>query len=296
VKSNAGLGRVCAGKARLCTCPAHGLVTILPLLLLLLGSVSCNLPENEGSLPSPGLAQAHTQITSLIPTITSTSTHTPSLSPTLTPTSTPSSTPTFTPTPTFTFTPTFTPTPTATLSPTYAILRGQVLELSNCRYGPGAPYLYKYALIEGSNLEVIGRNDLGTWILIRAIGGTNPCWVKASLMDVKGDVKTVAPTYIPLPASPYYSPISGVSVYRDGQDVVISWNPFSLRAGDETASPPYLLEAWHCLEGQLIFTPIGSYTETIRIKDEAGCTEASHGRVYLVEKHGYTRAVEIPWP
>jgi hypothetical protein len=115
-------------------------------------------------------------------------------------------------------------------------------------------------------------------------------------MDVKGDVMAVAPTYIPLPASPYYAPLSGVSAYREGQDVVISWNPFALRAGDETASPPYLVEAWVCLEGQLVFTPIGSYTETVRIKDEAGCSEVSHGRVYLVEKHGYTRAVEIPWP
>jgi len=171
-----------------------------------------------------------------------------------------------------------------------------VLELSNCRYGPGAPYLYKYALIEGSNLEVMGRNDLGTWILVRAIGGTNPCWVKATLMDVKGDVMSVAPTYIPLPASPYYAPLSGVTASREGQEVTISWNPASLRAGDETASPPYLVEAWVCENEQLVFTPVGSYAATVRLIDKEGCTEASHGRVYLVEKHGYTKSVEVPWP
>lgn len=143
---------------------------------------------------------------------------------------------------------------------------------------------------------MIGRNDLGTWILVQAIGGSNPCWVKASLMEVKGDVMTVAPTYIPLPSSPYYAPLTGVTASRDGDEVVISWNPVALRAGDETASPPYLVEAWLCQEGQLIFTPLGSYTETVRLHDEPGCAEASRGRVFLVEKHGYSKSVDVPWP
>jgi len=41
-------------------------------------------------------------------------------------------------------------------------LRGQVLVHSSCHYGPGAPYLYKYGLVPGSNLEVIGRTDSGS--------------------------------------------------------------------------------------------------------------------------------------
>jgi hypothetical protein len=231
-----------------------------------------------------------------IPDSTSTATHPP----TATSSPTPSQTvvPTLTPTASATHTPTRTisPSPTNTLKPTYSILRGQVLEISNCRYGPGAPYLYKYALIEGSNLEVIGRNDLGTWILVQAIGGTNPCWVKATLLEVKGDVMSVAPTYIPLPGSPYYAPLTGVKASREGQEIIISWNSVSLRAGDETASPPYLVEAWVCVNGRLIFTPVGSFAATVRLVDESGCAEASHGRVYLVEKHGYTKPVEISWP
>ncbi len=168
--------------------------------------------------------------------------------------------------------------------------------LSNCRYGPGAPYLYKYALIAGSNLEIIGRNDLGTWILVRAIGGNNPCWVKASLMKIKGDVMNVAPTTIPLPQSPYYGPVSGVSALREKEDVVISWKPVYLRPGDDSEQYPYLVEAWVCSQGRLVFTPVGSYENIVSIRDEAGCTQASHGRVYAVEKHGYTKWVEIPWP
>ncbi len=183
-----------------------------------------------------------------------------------------------------------------TITPTYAILRGRVLQLSNCRYGPGAPYLYKYALIEGSNLEVIGRNDLGTWILIQAIGGNNPCWVKASLLKLNGDVMSLAPTYIPLPQSPYYGPLTGVSAVREGNEVILSWNPLYLRAGDDSEQFPYLVEAWLCQNGEMTFTPIGSYETIVNVLDEPGCSEPSHGRVYGVEKHGYTRFVEIPWP
>lgn len=230
------------------------------------------------------------------------------LTPYFTATAVPSSLPalTYTPTPVSSETPaqTFTPgisssptgTSTATPIPTYVILHGEVLALSNCRYGPGAPYLYKYALIEGSNLEVIGRNDLGTWVLVRAIGGKNPCWVKASLMKIKGDVINVAPTYIPLPQSPYYGPVKGVSAVRKGDEVIISWNPVHLRAGDNSEQFPYLIEAWVCTQGRLVFTPVGSYSPTINIHDESGCSQPSHGRLFAVEKHGYTKWIEIPWP
>jgi len=182
------------------------------------------------------------------------------------------------------------------VTPTYAILRGKVLQRANCRYGPGAPYLYKYGLVVGSNLEVFGRNDAGTWILIRAIGGTNPCWVKASLMEVKGDVMAVEPTDIPLPQSPYYPPLTGVSAARIGDEVSVSWHAFQLRLGDETASAPYLLEAWVCQGGSQVFVPLGSYQNAVKVVDESGCSEPSHGRVFGVEKHGYTRWVEVPWP
>jgi len=206
-------------------------------------------------------------------------------------------------TPTLTDAPTGTPTPadtaTPTITPTYAILRGQVIpEHVNCRYGPGAVYLYKYGLVGGSNLEIIGRNDLGTWILIQAIGGNNPCWMKAEFMDIKGAVLAVAPVdpHVILPWSPYYAPLTGVSATRVGNTVTVSWSPLVLRAGDEADPVPYVVEAWVCQEGQLVFTPVGSFPSAVEIVDESGCTEPSHGRVLAAEKHGYTWPVEIPWP
>jgi hypothetical protein len=186
--------------------------------------------------------------------------------------------------------------PLPTVTPTYAILRGKVLVRANCRYGPGAPYLYKYGLVPGSNLEIIGRTDSGSWILIQAIGGKNPCWVKASLMDVKGDVMAVQPTYIPLPASPYYGPLKGVSARRDGNTVTVFWSPLSLRAGDDSEQTPYVIEAWVCRAGEIVFTPVAAYGSAVEIQDETGCSEPSHGRITAAEKHGYTPFVEIPWP
>lgn len=187
-------------------------------------------------------------------------------------------------------------TKTATLTPTYAILRGEVLERANCRYGPGWPHLYKYGLPAGSNLEVIGRIPDGSWILVQAIGGSNPCWLKATLMDVDGDVMSVEPTLLALPPSPYYGALVGVSAARDGDQVTITWRDRQLRAGDETASPQYLVEAWVCAGGLLKYVVTGTDWNQVVFRDEQGCAEASYGQVYLVEKHGYSRPAEIPWP
>jgi hypothetical protein len=205
----------------------------------------------------------------------------------------PTNTPTLSPTIPARKTPTQTLTPS--LTPTYAILRGIVLEQSNCRYGPGAAYLYKYGLYKDNTLEIIGRNETGTWILVQAIGGNNPCWLKASLMNVRGDVMTLAPGSLHLPESPYYGPVTGVASVRNGEIVIISWNPLILRAGDDSEQYPYLIEAWVCRAGQLIFVPIGSWATSVDVRDEPGCSEPSHARLYGVEKHGYTAWVTIPW-
>ena len=222
--------------------------------------------------PSPSITQP----------VPETATPSPSSAATLVPSDSP------TPTASFTFAP--------SLTPTYAILRGSVLEQANCRYGPGAAYLYKYGLYPGNNIEIIGRNDTGTWIVIQTIGGTNPCWIKASLLDISGDVMSVAPAELPLPMSPYYGPLTGVYAERHGNEVIISWNPMELRAGDDSLQYPYLVEAWLCQNGRLTFNAIGSWETMVTVQDDPVCAERSHARVYGVEKHGYTLWVTVPWP
>jgi len=148
---------------------------------------------------------------------------------------------------------------------------------------------------------VIGRLDDAHWIQVQAIGGDNPCWVKASLMEVKGDVFTIEPVYpdkAPLPISPYYVPLSGVYATRLKNRITIRWHSQNLRAGDEENenSPLYVAEIWACEDGQIKFTPYGLWYEELVITDETGCSEPSHGRVYFAEKHGYAGPTEIEFP
>ncbi len=246
--------------------------------------------------PTPGLQVTFVFEVTPSPTATETSTEVPPSE-----TASPSPTASETPTPAPTFTPLPTETPTVTAVPTYAILRGDVLVQANCRYGPGQPYLYKYGLYRGYRMEITGRNDAGTWIYVRAIGGHNPCWVKASLLEINGDVMGLEPLYpgkAPLPRSPYYPPLTGVRATRSGDQVRITWTGVTLRAGDEESptSPLYVVEVWTCQGGQLLFTPIGAYDNVATVIDEPGCRAPSHGRVFLAEKHGYAGPTEVPWP
>ena len=199
--------------------------------------------------------------------------------------------------PTATLTPTFTP----TVMPTYAVLRAEVLQRANCRYGPGAPYLYKYGLVVGSNMDVIGRLDDASWVELQAIGGNSPCWVKTEFVDVKGDVFSVEPVYpdkAPLPVSPYYGPLTLRAVSRSDDQVTIEWYGQTLRAGDEeyTGAPLYLVEVWACENGEFKFTPYGLSFEVLTVTDQAGCDQPSHARLYFSEKHGYGGPTIVEFP
>jgi hypothetical protein len=157
-------------------------------------------------------------------------------------------------------------------------------------------YLYKFGVYPGYVMDIIGRTEVGDWVVVQAIGGTNPCWVKASLIDIRGDVMTVPPTYLELPRSPYYYPPTGVEATRDGTTVTVSWYAIKLRAGDDSLQTPYVVEAWVCVDGQIVFTPVGSWGTQAEVTDEPGCSEPSHAQLLAAEKHGYTAPVEIPWP
>lgn len=160
-------------------------------------------------------------------------------------------------------------------------------------------YLYLYGLLEGANQEIIGRNDDGSWLLTRSRGDNKSCWVKASLMDINGDPLTapiIHPDDYNLPKSPFYGPLTNVSARREGNEVIISWSPLILRAGDDSLQTPYVLQVWVCRNGQIVMQSIGSYQTVVSVTDEPGCSEPSRGRITAAEKHGYTKFVEIPWP
>lgn len=237
---------------------------------------------------------------SVLPTITRTPTLSPSPTITVLPSLPVTKTATASNTPTETITPTVEPSVTFTPDPTYVVLRGIVNQPRvNCYYGPSKAYLYKYGLLKGNRLDIIGYMPDTGYIEVRAIGGDNPCWMNLEFMDVQGDIKNVEPVdplKVKLPWSPYYPALTFARAERNGHEVTVSWSPLVLKAGDDSEQEPYLLEAWVCRDGELKFTPVGAYQNGTTVIDEPGCAEHSHARVYGVEKHGYTKYLMFDWP
>ena len=212
----------------------------------------------------------------------------------------PSATATATAPPTPSASPSPTPTATATPLPTYVVLRGEVIiDQAVCHYGPGAPYLYKYGVYKGSNLEILRRVALGNYIEIQAIGGSNACWVREDYLAIKGslldlqpvDAAEVSPAAFTLLCAPHRRVCR-----RAGNQVTVSWHGLALRAGDDFEQTPYIVETWVCRGGQMVFDPVGTYRNAVEVSDEPGCAEPSRARLLAAEKHGYTRPVEIDWP
>src|SRR3989304_4078480 len=151
------------------------------------------------------------------------------------------------------------PPPRAPPPPRYAPSAPRVREQANCRYGPGAAYLYEWGLYPGNRVDILGRNDLGTWVYVDPWTSVDRCWVKTDLLDVPGDVFEAPPTYTRLPFSELYGPPQRVSAGRQGDEVTIAWEAVYMTEDDYRG---YLIEAWLCPGGQLLFTPVRS-DETI---------------------------------
>jgi hypothetical protein len=200
-----------------------------------------------------------------------------------------------------TFTPTFTETPVPSVS-----LEGIVdSDLLSCRYGPGAVYLYQYGLSKGLEVEVIGKAETagGLWLYIKAKGYDRPCWVNARFLQVQGDASTLAQVYPEQAAlilfyHDRFPAVTNVEASRSGDSVYVQWTGYELALGDRESaeSPQYLVEFWTCIGGGIVFTAYGSFEEGAVIQDEAGCTEPSHGQVYIAHRDGYVGPVAIPWP
>ena len=172
-------------------------------------------------------------------------------------------------------------------------------DLLSCRYGPGAEYLYLYALRAGANIELIGRTDANNWVWV---DGANKCWVNSRFLDVAGDWKSlpvVYPGIAKLPISPYYPAPAWAKATRKGNDVQVTWEAVPISPGkyEDASMHQYIVEVWHCENGQIIFETLGTNFPFITVaSDEAGCPQPSHGNVWLQEKHGFAGPVEIPWP
>ena len=175
-------------------------------------------------------------------------------------------------------------------------------DLLSCRYGPGPEYLYLFAFRATANIELIGRVDAENWNWV-LVENEVPCWVHTKFLDVQGDIKRlpiVYPEVAKLPITPYYPPSAVLSAERDVQtnEITVSWAevPVSLGDYEDDSMQTYIIEVWRCQDGQLIFDPLATRFAFTSFVDEPGCSEPSHGRVWVQEKHGYAGPAEIPWP
>ena len=211
--------------------------------------------------------------------------------------------PTLTVTPLPTDTPEPTATPTKTPNPTVESLRATVTaELLSCRYGPGPEYLYLFAFRRTANIKLIGRVDADNWKWA-LVENDVPCWVHTDFIEIAGDFQAlpiVYPGIAKLPITPYYPRSEVLSAERNTEtnEITIAWLPVPISAGDyeDETMQQYLIEIWRCEAGQLIFDPLATNFTFITFVDEPGCSEPSHGQVWVQEKHGYAGPAEIPWP
>jgi len=216
----------------------------------------------------------------------------------VTSTTTLTETPEATFTPTETLTPTVTFTPTITATPTFAFPAATVNKQAHCRYGPSVAYLHAADLYPGDVGTVRGRYVYSNWLYIKFDKLDYFCWVAPSVVDVVGDVSTVARKELNLQSigSNQYGPPKGVSAVRNGNKVTITWNQVHMTKDKDRG---YLLELFVCQDTIYKWWTDSypdQYTTSYTVKDEAGCAQPSSGKLYTVEKHGFSEPVDIPWP
>lgn len=238
--------------------------------------------------PSPGQQITQT-LTSISPT-TAPATETP------VPTQT--STATKTLTPTVESTATLTLSPTAPATATFAFPTVTVNKQAHCRYGPSAAYLHAADLYAGDKGTVRSRYIYGNWLYVKFDKLNYFCWVAPSVVDVVGDVSTVGYKELDLQSigSNMYGPPPGVSAVRNGNEVIISWDQVEMTADDDRG---YLLELFVCQDTIYKWWTDSypdQYSTSYEVRDEAGCAQPSSGKLYTVEKHGFSEPVNIPWP
>lgn len=197
-----------------------------------------------------------------------------------------------------TLTPTIELSPTVTATPTFAFPSVTVNKQAHCRYGPSVAYLHAADLYPGDAGTVRSRYIYSNWLYIKFDKLNYFCWVAPSVVDVVGDVSTVEYKELDLQSigSNMYGPPGNVTAVRDGSRVIISWNKVEMTLDDDRG---YLLELFVCQDGNYIWWT-DSYDDqdstSYTVKDEGGCSLPSSGKLYTVEKHGFSEPAIIPWP
>lgn len=211
-------------------------------------------------------------------------------------------------TPTFTLVPSITPTSTSTpptTTPTPQPPAVTVLVHTECLWGPDPAYLGRYDILANSTQIAIGRNQDTSYMYVTGSDHANACWIRTAVLKAINGNFTDAPVRLPPVLTPYttlYPAPPAVSASRQGNTVTIFWLPVAMTQADYGG---YLIEAWVCQGGQLVFVPQSYFTSynqnssmmAVSVRDEAGCSQPSSARVFTVTSNAYSnyRSVLI-WP
>lgn len=193
---------------------------------------------------------------------------------------------------------TFTPFPTIAPTEDFDFPSVTVNKQAHCRYGPSVAYLHAADLYAGDKGEVRSTAFYSKWLYIKFEKLNYFCWVAPSVVDVVGDTSTLKKVEPNLQSigSNMYGPPTNVQATRNGDEVTITWDQVHMTNDDDRG---YFIEAFVCQDTYYIWwtddlpeQEMTSYT----IKDEEGCVAPSYGKLYTVEKHGYSYPVDIKWP
>jgi hypothetical protein len=192
--------------------------------------------------------------------------------------------------------------PTNTVAP-ISSLQGTVLQLSNCRYGPGAFYLYKIGLKAGAPVEVIGRTIDGAWAYVQYVGSHNPCWINSKLIQLTGDIMSLQDYYpdkAPLSMATKYGPVSVLNVSGGGGSITVSWSAIALPGyamPDAGAGEmQYVVEVWSCTNGNPGFYALGTNDTSIAFNVDNSCGQVPHADIVAQNKAGVSGITQITLP
>ncbi|MFC2064097.1 hypothetical protein ACFLXB_03260 [Chloroflexota bacterium] len=255
--------------------PGH--VALILVLMLIMVGCSAQSGTPTGIVVTSSMSHAVNPTNTSVPTSTSTVQDTSTTSPTVTKTETPSPTPTIT--------------ASITLTSTPEGVTAIALDNTNCRLGPASVYMFAASFPKGDKAQVNAKNYAGTWLYIQLEEYSFQCWVAASSSTISGDLNQ-------LPYGPNDPPInqsvtsaSGVTAARNGDMVLISWNP-----APSALDLHYLISAQVC-NGSYVLPVIDKTTSTsYTLQDLTGCSTTSSAMVYVVNKLGYSTPVTVPWP
>jgi len=167
-------------------------------------------------------------------------------------------------------------------------------------WGPSTEYLWGWDLKAGDTGIVYGRSPYNSWLYVKMDRVNKYCWISPYVVDVTGDPKRVGVSTIRLPiTNALYAAPTGVKASREGDQVTVSWNAVWMTVDDDRG---YFLDVFVCQKGNLVWMPVGrlslpdQYHTSYTFTDQQGCSRASTGLLYTVEKHGYTDPVTVPWP